>query len=198
MSFDCCDGERDCGCICHSPLLSPEPRWTEGELIAAGWLPPDEAARLKADRHEFDEDSVLDPVTGKPYPLRWGEDNWPDPLCCCGALWLEDGCESLGEQLRRLKAEIDTGWLPPDKAAKLRAAVTRTIDDLTAEWSDLVSDLKAKLAAQQPVIDAARAWVQAHARGGKARHLGCEDETALIAAVDALDADAPEEGTQPA
>jgi hypothetical protein len=56
--------------------------------------------------HEFDEQSVLNPVTGKPYgpgPLWAGTEpmDYPDPRCTCGALWGEDGCSSRVAQLER-------------------------------------------------------------------------------------------------
>lgn len=52
---------------------------------------------IEAD-HVFDETSVLNPVTGKPYgpgPLWAGTEpmDYPDPLCTCGAPWQEDGTE---------------------------------------------------------------------------------------------------------
>ena len=46
--------------------------------------------------HYFDDTSVTNPVTGKPYgpgPLWAGTEpmDYPDPRCVCGALWLSDG-----------------------------------------------------------------------------------------------------------
>jgi len=45
--------------------------------------------------HYFDDASVLNPVTGKPYgpgPLWAGTEpmDYPDPRCVCGALWLDE------------------------------------------------------------------------------------------------------------
>lgn len=125
-------------------LLSEiEPLATDEQRLAEGWLPPDEASRLKADRHEFDETSVLNPATGKPFPLVWGEDNQPDPLCCCGAPWsdVDGGCQGLSRECARLAADVQAlrlclaaaeerlatataGWLPPEEASKLRAAAS--------------------------------------------------------------------------
>lgn len=46
--------------------------------------------------HYFDDSSVTNPLTGKPYgpgPLWAGSEpmDYPDPRCVCGALWLSDG-----------------------------------------------------------------------------------------------------------
>ena len=71
-------------------------------------------------RHDFDESSVLNPATGKPYPILWGEDNQPDPLCRCGAFWFssDGGCQSLVEELRR-EREHRAAWLPVIDAARV-------------------------------------------------------------------------------
>lgn len=47
--------------------------------------------------HQFDPDSVTNPVTGRPYgpgPLWCGTEpmDYPDPLCVCGGPWVDDQC----------------------------------------------------------------------------------------------------------
>lgn len=47
------------------------------------------------EEHYFDDDSVMNPVTGKPYgpgPLWAGSEpmDYPDPRCICGELWSID------------------------------------------------------------------------------------------------------------
>lgn len=49
--------------------------------------------------HVFDEASVLDPTTGRPYgpgPLWAGTEpmDYPDPRCVCGAIWQENGTQA--------------------------------------------------------------------------------------------------------
>lgn len=54
--------------------------------------------------HGFDEDSILNPVTGKPYgpgPLWCGTEpmDYPDPRCLCGEPWSDDegGCLAVAQ-----------------------------------------------------------------------------------------------------
>lgn len=70
--------------------------------------------------HYFDETSVINPVTGKPYgpgPLWAGTEpmDYPDPLCVCGELWSEDegGCP-----VKALENERDLLRERRDKAIK--------------------------------------------------------------------------------
>jgi hypothetical protein len=79
-------------------------------LREAGWRSSD---------HRFDEESVLNPATGKPYgpgPLWAGTEpmDYPDPHCVCGAPWVDDECSRVGE-LHRTRAERD------DYRARLKA-----------------------------------------------------------------------------
>jgi hypothetical protein len=65
--------------------------WAEPIIYRAGWSDGIES------EHYFDDASVLNPATGKPYgpgPLWAGTEpmDYPDPRCVCGALWLEDAC----------------------------------------------------------------------------------------------------------
>lgn len=58
---------------------------------------------IVAEIHGFDDNSVLNPVTGKPYgpgPLWAGTEpmDYPDPLCVCGAFWLEGQCSARGAE----------------------------------------------------------------------------------------------------
>jgi hypothetical protein len=53
--------------------------------------------------HGFDDSSILNPATGQPYPIYTGPgepQDPPDPLCLCGAYWLDGGC---ADQTRRLE-----------------------------------------------------------------------------------------------
>lgn len=98
--------------------------------------------------HYFDDTSVANPLTGKPYgpgPLWAGSEpmDYPDPRCVCGALWLSDGTETgqcgryvmgreeLGEQATYLDInEHDVplcGQIaPPDPYLRGRPAVVCT------------------------------------------------------------------------
>jgi hypothetical protein len=74
----------------------------ERDAETAGWRSSD---------HRFDEESVLNPVTGKPYgpgPLWAGTEpmDYPDPHCVCGAPWVDHECSRVGE-LHRTRAERD-------------------------------------------------------------------------------------------
>ena len=91
-----------------------------------------DAARADAEpraEHEFDEDSVLDSVAGKPYgpgPLWAGTEpmDYPDPLCTCGAPWFpEGGCSS---QVARLIAENGRLMQERDAASMLADSYMRT------------------------------------------------------------------------
>lgn len=75
------------------------------ELAAAAQARADierlRTAHLGPPEHGFDEESILNPVTGKPYgpgPLWAGAEpmDYPDPLCLCGAHWWESegGCQA--------------------------------------------------------------------------------------------------------
>lgn len=84
------------------PVPEPRPVWTEADQRE--WTAMRRAA-CEADGHWFDEQSILNPVTGRPYgpgPLWAGTEpmDYPDPRCVCGELWFDDdgGCQS-GKQL---------------------------------------------------------------------------------------------------
>lgn len=181
------------------------------DYLAAGWLPPDEAAKLRCDLATLRDSRILSVVFGhhkgapRPFALR----RTVDETGVSGTGIVATGAEfDDGVVVLRWRSEWPTSVVFHDRGMAAVEAVhghggkTEIVwlsEELPtlADMEERAESAERKLAAQQPVIDAARAWVQAHARGGKARHLGCEDEIALIAAVDALDADAPEEGTQP-
>lgn len=68
--------------------------------------------------HGFDETSVLNPVTGKPYgpgPLWAGSEpmDYPDPLCICGAFWdeSEGGCQALAQHVVEHAIEMSGGGM---------------------------------------------------------------------------------------
>lgn len=135
-------------------LACAEPLFTDDQRVAAGWLPPDEAERLKAD-----------------LAVRTGQLN--------AARRHADGAD--------------------DYAARLKAT-----DDACRRQCKQLCEVEVRLAAVQPVIDAARA-LRATIRLTAATRAAGEDDAGLsvsqqlilgdlLAAVDALDADSPPEG----
>lgn len=66
--------------------------------------------------HEFDPDSVLNPATGKPYgpgPLWAGTEpmDYPDPMCVCGAPWLDGQCSAAGGLPADYTPRENRGWV---------------------------------------------------------------------------------------
>ena len=111
----------------------------------------------------------------------------PEETWTGGAVVVHAACAPLrtSSDEEALKA---AGWLTPGEAERLKAATKQVINDLTADWSNLVEDLKAERAAVQPVIDAARVLCDAPF-GQRA-----EPFSKLYVALAALDADSPPEG----
>lgn len=78
-------------------------------------------------RHVLDEYSVINPATGKPWPL-WAGDlpQEPDPRCVCSGEWLDDRCAlentfygqsfTLQEELRAAFAAVRQGLVRIAKA----------------------------------------------------------------------------------
>lgn len=67
-------------------------------------------------QHTYDESSVLNPVTGKPYgpgPLWAGTEpmDYPDPRCVCGELWGHDRCSHVEEALQSAAGALPAGLL---------------------------------------------------------------------------------------
>lgn len=76
--------------------------------------------------HVFDETSVVNPATGKPYgpgPLWAGTEpmDYPDPHCVCTAPWIEDGTPK-GHCGRREYAEEQAQLMRDQAGGKLITA----------------------------------------------------------------------------
>lgn len=251
------NARRDVAREANQAERNEEDTRAQHDLIAAGWLPPDEAARLREERDHLAVAFTVavdvarqtgEDVDQAETALNQVESQVAVLLPVIKLLWPEGGAKrvphervsqlpeavewllqqrvSLTELLDKAERERDeaqtalrdwkhgqrineAGLLGKIRELEVVLGTIREGDDhdpgalvmlydqavdRLAEAEAHLQDAESQLAAVQPVIEAARAWVQAHARPGAARLVTCEDEAALIAALDALDADSPPEG----